>query len=109
MFYLILNLFFSLLTIVMTGVMLFAFRKPRRITFFSSLLSVLISFLIPVIFLVLTGAKPDLKLMLPFFKYNEFIHPERSGVGCFIHQHWNPGGVLWDPGCSPFGTLAGGS
>jgi len=67
MFYLILHLFFSLLTIVMTGVMLFAFRKPRRITFFSSLLSVLISFLIPVIFLVLTGAKPDLKLMLPFF------------------------------------------
>ena len=69
MFYLILNLFFSFLTIVMTGVMLFTFRKPRRITFFSSLLSVLISLIMPVIFLVITGVKPDLRLSLPFFSF----------------------------------------
>ena len=56
MFYLILNLFFSFLTIVMTGVMLFTFRKPRRITFFSSSLSALISLIIPVIFLVINNS-----------------------------------------------------
>jgi len=67
MFFMILNLFFSFLTIVMTGVMVFNFRKPRRITFLSSLTSALISLITPVIFLAITGVKPDFRLVLPFF------------------------------------------
>ena len=69
MFYNILNILLSLFAIVMTVVMLFTFRKPRRITGFSSLLSVLISLIIPVIFLLIAGTKPDLRLALPFFGF----------------------------------------
>jgi Tol biopolymer transport system component len=69
MFFQILSFFFSLLTLILTGVMLFTFRKPRRITAFSSLVSVLISLLFPVIFLAITGSRPDLRLALPFFSF----------------------------------------
>ena len=67
MFFQILSFLFSLLTLILTGVMLFTFRKPRRITAASSLASILISLLLPAIFLIITGARPDLRLMLPFF------------------------------------------
>ncbi len=67
MFFQILSFLFSLLTLILTGVMLFTFRKPRRITAASSLSSALISLLLPAIFLIITGARPDLRLMLPFF------------------------------------------
>ena len=65
----ILILLFSLLTLILTGVMLFTFRKPRRITALSSLTSVVISILFPVIFLAITGSRPDLRLALPIFSF----------------------------------------
>jgi hypothetical protein len=67
MFYTILSLLSSLFAALMTLVMLFAFRKPRRISAFSCLSSALISLFIPVVFLLITGSKPDPRLALPFF------------------------------------------
>ena len=67
MFLQIINILLSLLTLILTGVMLFTFRKPRRITGVSSLVSVAISLFIPVIFLAISGSRPDLRLMLPLF------------------------------------------
>ena len=69
MFLQILNILLAVLTLILTGVMLFTFRKPRRITALSSLVSVAISLSFPVIFLVITGSKPDLRLALPFFSF----------------------------------------
>jgi len=69
MFYTILSILSSLFAVVMTVVMLFSFRKPRRITAFSSLISAFISLIMPVIFLAITGAKPDFRLALPFFSF----------------------------------------
>jgi len=69
MFYTILSILSSLFAFVMTVVMLFSFRKPRRITAFSSLISAFISLIMPVIFLAITGVKPDLRLALPFFSF----------------------------------------
>lgn len=69
MFMTILNLLLSFFAIVMTGVMLFTFRKPRRITALSSFTSALISLIMPVIFLAISGEKPDLRLALPFFSF----------------------------------------
>jgi hypothetical protein len=69
LFMTILNLLLSFFTLAMTGVMLFNFRKPRRVTVFSSLISALISLILPVIFLAITGEKPDLRLTLPFFSF----------------------------------------
>jgi len=69
MIYQILSILTSLFAIVMTAVMLFSFRKPRRITALSSLSSAFISLIMPVIFLAITGAKPDFRLALPFFSF----------------------------------------
>lgn len=69
MFYTIISILTSLFAVVMTIVMLFSFRKPRRITALSSLSSAMISFIMPVIFLAISGVKPDLRLALPFFSF----------------------------------------
>jgi len=66
MIYKIINLLASLFMVLMTAVMLFGFRKPRRVTFFSSLFSALMSIVIPVIYILITGVRPDLRLTLPF-------------------------------------------
>ncbi len=63
----ILSIIFSFLTVVLTAVMFFTFRKHRRITFVSSLFSLLICLILPVIYLAITGNHPDLRLALPFF------------------------------------------
>jgi len=69
MVYKIINITSVFFMVLMTGVMVFTFRKPRRITGFSALLSVFISLITPVIFLMLSGTEPDLRLLLPFFGF----------------------------------------
>ena len=66
MLYKIINLTSALFMFLMTAVMLFGFRKPRRVTFFSSTFSALMSIVIPVSYLLVTGLRPDLRLALPF-------------------------------------------
>lgn len=55
--------------VLMTGVMLFGFRKPRKVTFLSSTFSALMSIVIPVIHVLITGLRPDLRLALPFISF----------------------------------------
>ena len=69
MLYKIINLASAFFMVVMTAVMLFTFRKPRRITFLSSIFSALMSIIMPVIFLLISGVKPDLRLALPVFGF----------------------------------------
>lgn len=52
-------------TIMITALMLFNFRKERRISAFSLLLSAILSLAILVVFTLLTGAKLNLLLALP--------------------------------------------
>jgi hypothetical protein len=67
LFYQIIGFLSFAFAIVMTGVMLVTFRKPRRVTALSTLASVLISlFLLPV-YLALSGANPDPRMTLPIF------------------------------------------
>jgi hypothetical protein len=67
--YQIINYFISLFLFLMTVVMLFAFRKPRRITVLSALVSGLISLVIPFLFLALSGQPVDVWLILPIFSF----------------------------------------
>ena len=73
MVYKIINILTSLFMVLMTIVMLFGFRKPRRVTFLSSLFSALMSIVIPVTFILITGLKPDLRLALPFISFGMLL------------------------------------
>jgi len=73
MLYMIINIASVLFMILMTAVMLFGFRKPRRITFLSSTFSALMSIVIPVIHILITGLKPDLRLALPFLSFGMLL------------------------------------
>lgn len=67
LFYQILGFLSFVFAIVMTGVMLVTFRKPRRVTALSALVSVLISLALLPIYLALSGVNPDPRLALPIF------------------------------------------
>jgi len=73
MIYKIINILASLFMVLMTAVMLFGFRKPRRVSFFSSLFSALMSIVIPVIYILITGLRPDLRLALPFISFGMLL------------------------------------
>ena len=69
MLFKIINLASTFFMVLMTGVMLFGFRKPRKVTFLSSTFSALMSIVIPVIHVLITGLRPDLRLALPFISF----------------------------------------